>query len=94
MTTTPKKEAPSLLKNISLAGTAAVITVTFIHPIDVVKTRLQIQGEVGRATKSYNGVGGVIKTVLADEGAGAFYKGKQHLIFAQQFYRDQGGLDA
>jgi len=31
-----------MLKNIGLAGTAAVITVSFIHPIDVIKTRLQI----------------------------------------------------
>lgn len=40
MTAPPKKQEVSLLKNIGLAGTAAVITVTFIHPIDVVKTRL------------------------------------------------------
>jgi hypothetical protein len=36
------------LKNITCAGGAAVITVSFIHPIDVVKTRLQIAGEAGR----------------------------------------------
>jgi len=30
----------SLLQNVALAGGAAVITVTFIHPIDVMKTRL------------------------------------------------------
>merc|ERR1719454_1879113 len=64
-----------LIKNVACAGGAAVITVSFIHPIDVVKTRLQIAGEAGRQTKQYNGVSGVIKTVLADEGAGAFYKG-------------------
>ncbi len=29
-----------MLKSIGTAGLAAVITVTFIHPIDVVKTRL------------------------------------------------------
>merc|ERR1719454_162030 len=67
--------AAKFFKNIAAAGGAAVITVTFIHPIDVVKTRLQIAGEAGRQTKQYNGVSGVIKTVLADEGAGAFYKG-------------------
>merc|ERR1719454_2373568 len=67
--------AAKFFKNIAAAGGAAVITVTFIHPIDVVKTRLQIAGEAGRQTKQYNGVSGVIKSVLADEGAGAFYKG-------------------
>jgi hypothetical protein len=36
------KAKPSFLKNIGMAGGAAVMTVTFIHPIDVVKTRLQI----------------------------------------------------
>ena len=69
------KEKPSLIKNVAGAGGAAVITVCFIHPIDVVKTRLQISGEAGRVGKQYNGVTGVIKTVLADEGAAAFYKG-------------------
>jgi len=33
-------QKPSFLKNIGLAGTAAVITVNMIHPIDVIKTRL------------------------------------------------------
>jgi hypothetical protein len=28
---------PTLLQQVGMAGTAAVITVTFIHPIDVVK---------------------------------------------------------
>lgn len=72
---TEKKGLGHALKNIAGAGGAAVITVSFIHPIDVVKTRLQIAGEAGRQTKQYNGVSGVVKTVLADEGAGAFYKG-------------------
>jgi len=68
-------DKPRLLPNIVCAGSAAVITVSFIHPIDVIKTRLQIAGEVGRQTKQYNGVSGVIKVILADEGAAAFYKG-------------------
>merc|ERR1711937_1131888 len=68
-------DGAKMLKNVGCAGGAAVFTVSFIHPIDVVKTRLQIAGEAGRQTKQYNGVSGVIKTVLADEGAAAFYKG-------------------
>ena len=70
-------DSGKLLKNVACAGGSAVITVSFIHPIDVVKTRLQIAGEAGRQTKQYNGVTGVVKTVLADEGAAAFYKGIQ-----------------
>lgn len=31
--------APGLLQQVGMAGGAAVITVTFIHPIDVVKVR-------------------------------------------------------
>lgn len=34
------KGAAHFFKNIFCAGGAAVITVSFIHPIDVVKTRL------------------------------------------------------
>jgi hypothetical protein len=30
---------PSLIQQVGMAGTAAVITVTFIHPIDVIKVR-------------------------------------------------------
>jgi hypothetical protein len=34
---TASAEKPSLLAQIGLAGAAAVITVTFVHPVDVVK---------------------------------------------------------
>ena len=86
----PEKKAPqkpSFLKNIGLAGTAAVITVNMIHPIDVIKTRLQIQGEAGRATKQYNGVSGVIRTIATEEGAAAFYKGNIHDVIQLVFNR-------
>jgi len=55
-----------LLKNVFCAGAAAVFTVTFIHPIDVVKTRIQV-GE--------GGLGEVIGDAMKNEGPGAFYKG-------------------
>jgi len=60
-----------LLKNVFCAGCAAVLTVTFVHPIDVVKTRIQVESIKGNNV----GLGGVIKGALDDEGAGAFYKG-------------------
>jgi len=36
--------APSLLTQVGMAGSAAVITVSFIHPIDVVKVCALLQG--------------------------------------------------
>lgn len=33
---------PTLLEQVGMAGAAAVITVTFIHPIDVVKVSLSV----------------------------------------------------
>lgn len=58
-----------LLKSVVCAGLAAVITVSFIHPIDVVKTRMQV------ADKSESGLGQVIGGAIKNEGVGAFYKG-------------------
>lgn len=63
-----------VLKSVSAAGTAAVFTVTVIHPIDVVKTRLQISGE---GTRNYKSLGslGTIKVIASEEGIPAFWKG-------------------
>lgn len=58
--------APSLLSQISAAGASAVATVSFIHPIDVVKTRLQVQG---------GSISGVVSSTVSVEGPLAFYKG-------------------
>jgi len=63
------------LKNVARAGGAAVITVNFIHPLDVIKTRLQISGEAGRKGKTYNGVVDVIMKIRSEEGMSALYKG-------------------
>lgn len=61
---------PSLLQQVGMAGAAAVITVTFIHPIDVVKTRIQISSEYGAL-----GMGGTTKKIIGAEGVTALWKG-------------------
>jgi len=60
-----------LLKGIFCAGAAAVFTVTWIHPIDVVKTRMQVASADGKPA----GLGVTISDAMKNEGAGAFYKG-------------------
>lgn len=68
-------EGTSLLQNIACAGGAAVIAVTFIHPIDVVKTRLQVSGTGGGRDYASLGIGGSVKVIAAEEGVSAFWKG-------------------
>jgi hypothetical protein len=63
-----------LLKSVAAAGSSAVITVTGIHPIDVVKTRLQVSGDGGRNYKAL-GISGTVKIIAAEEGVTAFWKG-------------------
>jgi len=63
-----------LLKSVTAAGGAAVITVTGIHPIDVVKTRLQVSGEGTRNYKAL-GIGGTVSVIFKEEGVTAFWKG-------------------
>jgi hypothetical protein len=62
--------APSLLQQVGMAGSAAVITVSFIHPIDVVKTRIQVSPEYAAL-----GMGGTVKHVVNSEGVLAMWKG-------------------
>jgi len=64
-----------ILKNVGAAGSSAVITVTAIHPIDVVKTRLQVSGEGGGRNYKALGIGGSVKVIASEEGIASFWKG-------------------
>ena len=64
-----------LAKNIAAAGSSAVITVTGIHPIDVLKTRLQVSGEGGGRDYNSLGINRSIKIIRKEEGISAFWKG-------------------
>jgi hypothetical protein len=64
--TTNVLRTPALLESIALGGTACVFTVNFTHPIELVKTRMQVSG---------NTIGTTISSTLSKEGIGAFWKG-------------------
>ena len=65
-TSTTNLRKPALIESIALGGASCVFTVNFTHPIELVKTRMQVSG---------NGLGATIGSTFAKEGAGAFWKG-------------------
>mmetsp|Transcript_28098 Transcript_28098/g.26956 ORF Transcript_28098/g.26956 Transcript_28098/m.26956 type:complete len:290 (+) Transcript_28098:110-979(+) len=66
-----------VLKSLAAAGTSAVISVTGIHPIDVVKTRLQVSGDGTNGARNYKALGirGTVAVIGSEEGIAAFWKG-------------------
>jgi len=60
----------------ALAGCAAGLVATLaLQPLDVVKTRLQVQDGAARALPLYRGTLHALRTVAATEGAAALYAG-------------------
>jgi len=54
-----------------LSGTAAVMAITCTNPVDVVKTRLQLQNEPGSANaRRYRGIAHAFATIARAEGVG------------------------
>ena len=58
--------SPTLVESIGLGGASCIFTVNFTHPIELVKTRMQVSGHA---------LGSTVTTTLAKEGVGAFWKG-------------------
>ncbi|XP_041070306.1 mitochondrial 2-oxodicarboxylate carrier isoform X4 [Carcharodon carcharias] len=63
-------------------GSAGLVEICLMHPLDVVKTRFQIQRGKGDAT-SYKSLGHCFKTIFHQEGILGFYKGILPPILAE-----------
>ena len=61
---------PGLFQSMGLGGSAAVFAVNFTHPIETVKTRMQVSGE---------SIAHTVSTTAKSEGFSGFYKG---IVFA------------
>lgn len=75
-----RPEIHDYLKNMAMqvgaGGTAGFIEVSIMHPLDLVKTRLQIQSKhVEDPLKQYHGIRDCVRKMYAREGFLAFYKG-------------------
>lgn len=64
------------MDDFAAGGAAAIAAITCMHPVDVVKTRLQFQGE-GRAAKghAYGGVLSSLVKIARQEGMAGLYRG-------------------
>lgn len=63
-----KKRQPGLAVQLLTAGSAACIADMITFPLDTVKVRLQVQGEVGSTAVMYNGVLRTVLGIARDEG--------------------------
>jgi len=62
----PATRKPTLIESMACGGSAACFAVNFTHPIELVKTRMQVSG---------GSIGSTCSAVMADEGILAFWKG-------------------
>jgi len=58
-------------------GISSMTAICFLHPVDVVKTRLQFQGELAKTSnvKTYNSILGSIAAIFRHEGVLGLYRG-------------------
>ncbi|RMZ52516.1 hypothetical protein APUTEX25_003659 [Auxenochlorella protothecoides] len=54
---------------------AGAITSTVVCPLDVLKTRLQVQGRAAFVASPYGGIGGGLSKIVAEEGVRGLYRG-------------------
>mmetsp|Transcript_95971 Transcript_95971/g.277150 ORF Transcript_95971/g.277150 Transcript_95971/m.277150 type:complete len:306 (-) Transcript_95971:107-1024(-) len=66
--------AALLAKKLCLTGAASMCAESATFPIDMMKTRLQLQGEAG-CTTSRLGFAGMLRSILRSEGVGGLYAG-------------------
>jgi hypothetical protein len=74
MSTTPAKSSPGTLASMGMAAVTALTVVNFTHPIEVVKTRLQVSGTFSATT------------FLKQEGVSALWKGIQSAWLREASY--------
>jgi len=83
MSVNPKKL--SVLGNFVLGGLASCTATVIVHPIDVIKTRMQLSGEGGQA-RVHKTAFHAIYNVSTNEGIRALYKGLSAAVLRQLTY--------
>eukprot|EP01134_Creolimax_fragrantissima_P004260 CFRG4260T1 len=72
------------MENFLYGAAAAVTSICIVHPVDVIKTRLQLQGEsASHSVKQYTGITNGLLHVAKGEGVRGLYKGLQAACILQ-----------
>ncbi|KNC49084.1 carrier protein [Thecamonas trahens ATCC 50062] len=78
-------DSSSVAIGLAFGGIASCVAECCTIPIDVVKTRLQLQGELG-ATRAYTGVFDAVRTMARKEGIKALFGGLSPALLRQATY--------
>eukprot|EP01100_Stratorugosa_tubuloviscum_P012541 TRINITY_DN5993_c0_g3_i2.p1 TRINITY_DN5993_c0_g3~~TRINITY_DN5993_c0_g3_i2.p1 ORF type:complete len:292 (+),score=103.47 TRINITY_DN5993_c0_g3_i2:123-998(+) len=73
------------IEKVLLGGFSGVVATSIVQPFDLIKTRMQLNGELG-ATKEYESVLQAIKKIYKNEGFLAFYSGLSAAVLRQITY--------
>jgi len=71
------------MENFLCGGVSAACAICIVNPVDVVKSRLQMQGEGGNAKKAYDGVLSGLLHIGRKEGLKGLYRGLVPAIWFQ-----------
>uniref|UniRef100_A0A3Q3G024 Mitochondrial 2-oxodicarboxylate carrier n=1 Tax=Kryptolebias marmoratus TaxID=37003 RepID=A0A3Q3G024_KRYMA len=81
-TAKPRSVLREASHQIIAGGSAGLVEICLMHPLDVIKTRFQIQRGAGDPT-SYKSLGDCFRTIFRKEGIFGFYKGILPPILAE-----------
>eukprot|EP00735_Rhodelphis_limneticus_P005706 TRINITY_DN1767_c0_g1::TRINITY_DN1767_c0_g1_i1::g.25239::m.25239 TRINITY_DN1767_c0_g1::TRINITY_DN1767_c0_g1_i1::g.25239 ORF type:complete len:306 (+),score=44.48,sp/Q99297/ODC2_YEAST/44.95/5e-77,Mito_carr/PF00153.22/1.4e-27,Mito_carr/PF00153.22/1.1e-17,Mito_carr/PF00153.22/8.1e-20 TRINITY_DN1767_c0_g1_i1:53-919(+) len=68
-------------KHVVAGGSAGLVEILVMYPLDVVKTRLQLQ--VAGSADSYNSVGDALRKIYRSQGIAGFYRGIESPILGE-----------
>uniref|UniRef100_A0ABM0M6J2 Mitochondrial 2-oxodicarboxylate carrier n=1 Tax=Saccoglossus kowalevskii TaxID=10224 RepID=A0ABM0M6J2_SACKO len=77
-----ESKAKQAAQQLTAGGLAGVVEVSLMHPLDLIKTRFQIQGAANDPT-AYKSLADCFRTIYRSEGIASFYKGILPPIMAE-----------
>lgn len=63
-----------------------IVATVVVHPLDVLKNRMQMAGRDVTATEAQKSMGGIVRSMLKEKGVTAFYPGLTAGILRQATY--------